>query len=98
VPDFAARLADALGLPFMPCVKQIRPNRPQKEMENSFQQVRNLDGTFKITDQCMEEPCLLIDDMVSSGWTFTVAAALLRQAGCSGVYPLALALNSPRMN
>jgi len=98
VPDFAARLADALGLPFVPCVEQIQENSPQKEMENSFQQVKNLDGTFSITDQCMEEPCLLIDDMVSSGWTFTVAAALLRQAGCSGVYPLALALNSPRMN
>jgi ATP-dependent DNA helicase RecQ len=98
VPDFAARLAKKLSLPFIPCVEQIRANRPQKEMENSFQQVRNLDGTFKITDQCMVKPCLLIDDMVSSRWTFTVGAALLRQAGCSGVYPLALALNSPRMN
>ncbi|MEA2083910.1 MAG: RecQ family ATP-dependent DNA helicase [Thermodesulfobacteriota bacterium] len=98
VPDFAARLADALGLPFVPCVEQIRANRPQKEMENRFQQVSNLDGVFNITDQCLEEPCLLIDDMVSSGWTFTVAAALLRQAGCSGVLPLALSLNSPRMD
>lgn len=98
VPDFAARLADALGLPFVPCVEQIRENRQQKEMENSFQQVSNLDGVFNITDQCQEEPCLLIDDMVSSGWTFTVATALLRQAGCFGVYPLALSLNSPRMN
>lgn len=98
VPDFAARLAEALGLPFVPCIEKIRANRPQKEMENSFQQVRNLDGVFHISDQCREEPCLLIDDMVSSGWTFTVASALLRQTGCSGVYPLALALNSPRMN
>lgn len=36
----------------------------------------------------------LIDDMVDSGWTFTVIAALLRQAGIDRVFPLALALNS----
>lgn len=44
------------------------------------------------------EPCFLVDDMTDSGWTFTVAAAVLRKAGCSAVFPLALALNSPRMD
>ncbi|BBL34628.1 ATP-dependent RNA helicase RhlB [Nitrosomonas stercoris] len=98
VPDFAARLAGALGLPFVPCIEKAYANRQQKEMENSFQQVKNLDGVFTITDQCLNGECLLIDDMVDSGWTFTVASALLRQAGCSAVYPMALALNSPRMD
>lgn len=97
VPDFAERLASALGLPFITCVEKTNANRPQKEMENSFQQVKNLDGVFTITDQCLQGACLLVDDVISSGWTFTVATALLRQAGCSAVYPMALALNSPRM-
>ncbi|MCF6266283.1 MAG: DEAD/DEAH box helicase [Desulfuromusa sp.] len=98
VPDFAARLADALGLPFIPCIEKVRTNSQQKDMENSYQQVKNLDGAFNIADQCLDEECLLIDDMIDSGWTFTVASALLRQAGCSAVYPMALALNSPRMD
>lgn len=98
VPDFAARLAGALRLPFVPCIEKAYANRQQKEMENSFQQAKNLDGVFTITDQCLNGECLLIDDMVDSGWTFTVASALLRQAGCSAVYPMALALNSPRMD
>ncbi|MEI7825383.1 MAG: RecQ family ATP-dependent DNA helicase [Chlorobiaceae bacterium] len=98
VPDFAALLAESLGLPFVPCIEKAFANRQQKEMENSYQQVRNLDGVFKITDQCLVGECLLIDDMVDSRWTFTVASALLRQAGCSAVYPMALALNSPRMD
>ena len=98
VPDFAARLADALGLPFVPCIEKIRANRPQKFMENSYQQVKNLDGVFAITDQCLNGECLLVDDMIDSGWTFTVASALLHQAGCTKVYPMALALNSPRMD
>jgi ATP-dependent DNA helicase RecQ len=98
VPDFAARLADALSLPFVPCIEKALANRQQKEMENGYQQVRNLDGAFNITDQCQDGECLLVDDMIDSGWTFTVASALLSQAGCSTVYPMALALNSPRMD
>ena len=34
---------------------------------------------------------LLVDDQIDSGWTMTVAAALLRDAGAPGVLPLALA-------
>lgn len=98
VPDFAVRLANALGLPFAPCIEKVLANRQQKEMANSFQQAKNLDGVFYINDKWMNGACLLIDDMVDSGWTFTVASALLRQAGCFAVYPLALALNSPRMD
>jgi predicted amidophosphoribosyltransferase len=58
---------------------------------NSFQQAHNLDGVFKINlDHNEYSPCLLIDDMVDSRWTFTVASALLRETGCTAVYPLAL--------
>jgi len=99
VPDFASRLANALGLPFVPCIEKARANSQQKYMENSYQQVRNLDGAFNINLEPKEYlPCLLVDDMIDSGWTFTVASALLRQAGCTKVYPMALALNSPRMD
>jgi len=99
VPDFATRLANALGLPFVPCIEKARANSQQKFMENSYQQVRNLDGAFNINLEPKDyQPCLLVDDMIDSGWTFTVASALLRQAGCTKVYPMALALNSPRMD
>ncbi len=103
VPDFAQRLAAALNLRFVPCLEKIGDNQAQKFMENSFQQAKNLDGVFNVTlapkiAPKAYAPCLLIDDMVVSRWTFTVGAALLRQAGCRAVYPLALALNSPRMD
>ncbi|HAJ80431.1 MAG TPA: ATP-dependent DNA helicase RecG [Fibrobacteres bacterium] len=99
VTDFTTRLASALSLPYISCIKKTRANRPQKEMENSFQQAKNLDGAFMVSlNSKMCSPCLLIDDMVDSRWTFAVASALLRQAGCTAVYPMALALNSPRMD
>ena len=103
VPDFAQRLAKALNMKFVPCIEKIKDNQRQKFMENSFQQAKNLDGAFSVTLEpkikpAAYAPCLLIDDMVDSRWTFTVATALLRQAGCRAVYPLALALNSPKMD
>jgi ATP-dependent DNA helicase RecQ len=99
VPDFAERLAAALHLPFHACIQKARANPPQKEMQNSFQQAHNLDGVFAVSlVDVPQGPCLLVDDMVDSRWTFTVATALLRQAGCEAVFPLALALNSPRMD
>ena len=39
-------------------------------------------------------PVLLVDDQIDSGWTMTVAAALLRDAGAPAVLPLALAVTA----
>jgi ATP-dependent DNA helicase RecQ len=36
-------------------------------------------------------PVLLVDDVIDTGWTMTVAARLLRRAGAGAVLPLALA-------
>ena len=66
-------------------------------MQNSFMQAANLDGVFDIDDAQMPEgPVFLIDDIVDSRWTFTVIAALLRETGCPAVFPVALAMSSPR--
>lgn len=43
-------------------------------------------------DQHPGAPILLVDDTISSRWTMTVAAGLLRRAGSGPVLPLALAL------
>jgi ATP-dependent DNA helicase RecQ len=42
----------------------------------------------------MDGPVLLVDDLVDSGWTVTLAAKLLRQAGARAVLPFALALTN----
>jgi ATP-dependent DNA helicase RecQ len=91
VPDFAARLAQRLGIPFVPAVHKVRSNQPQKLQQNRFHQCRNLDGVFGIVEEVLPDPVLLIDDVVDSGWTMTIVAALLRRAGSGPVWPLALA-------
>ena len=90
VPDFAQRLANALGIPFVNCVRKVRQNEPQKWQNNRFHQCRNLDGVFSVNAHIPPGPVLLVDDMIDSGWTMTVIAALLKQAGCERVYPLAI--------
>ena len=91
VPDYAERLAVALGLTFDPIVVKVKNNDPQKLQQNRFHQCRNLDGAFAVDRAVPNGPVLLIDDVVDSGWTLTVIAALLRQAGGGPVWPLALA-------
>jgi len=93
VSDLATRLSKGLEIPFIPCVKKVKQNRPQKEMLNSHRQAGNLDGVFEVDRDTMPSaPVLLVDDTVNSRWTITVIAALLREAGCPAVHPLALAI------
>ena len=92
VPDFARRLARRLELPFVECIQKVRDTEPQKTRANSFHQAQNLAGAFVVVgDNVGPEPVLLVDDMVDSGWTFTVLTWLLRRAGSGSVYPFALA-------
>lgn len=92
VPGYAQRLASALNLPFVQCVRKVKGNRSQKDMENSEMQTRNLNGVFEVDASVVRSgPVLLVDDTVDSKWTMTVIAALLRDAGSGPVYPFALA-------
>jgi ATP-dependent DNA helicase RecQ len=91
VPDLARRLAGALGLPFELVLVKADDRPEQKTMANSTQQARNVDGSLEVRGSVRPEPVLLVDDMVDSRWTFTVAAWLLRSAGSGEVWPLALA-------
>ena len=95
VPDFARRLAAALRVPFVAAVAKVKQNEPQKLMSNAVHQCRNLDGVFQVSGPFPPGPVLLVDDVVDSGWTLAVVAALLRQAGAGAVYPLALATTAP---
>jgi len=90
VPNFAKRLAAALGLPFHTVIAKTDERPEQKTMANSTQQARNIDGSLALTGSVPTGPVLLVDDMVDSRWTLTVSAWLLRQAGSGEVWPMVL--------
>ena len=95
VPDFAKRLAAALGAEPVEAVQKVKRNSEQKLMQNSTTQFRNVWDAFEIVET-RKGKCLLIDDIVDSGWTLTAIAIKLSQAGSGEVAPFALASSRPR--
>jgi len=96
VRDFAQRLAARLDLPFAAVLRKSQETQPQKEMQNSVLQLRNLLGAFAVEGAVPAGPVLLVDDVTDSGWTLTWLAVILRRHGSGPVYPFALAKASPR--
>jgi len=93
VPDLAARLAKRLGLPFRAALRKTDDRPEQKTMANSTQQARNIDGSLAVVkSSLLPGSVLLVDDMVDSRWTFTVATWLLRANGSGAVFPMSLAM------
>jgi ATP-dependent DNA helicase RecQ len=91
VPDFAARLAQSLGIPFHPVFRRTSEAPEQKTMQNSTMQARNVVGTISIDPQLPSGAVLLVDDIIDSGWTLTMAGYLLKVNGSGTVFPFTLA-------
>ena len=92
VPEFARRLAQALGVPYVDALERAGDNPPQREMANSAQQVANVRGQFRVTGAVPSEPGLLVDDVRYSGWTLAMVGGQLRAKGAGPVFPLVLSL------
>jgi ATP-dependent DNA helicase RecQ len=73
---------------------------PGPRRHNSAQRLASLWPAFAVPDEVgdalggLEGPVLAIDDRVDTGWTMTVAARLLRDAGAPAVLPLVLAMTA----
>ena len=93
VPDLARRLAERLGVPFVPAVQATRQHAPQADQHNTHHRLENLRGAFRadVPPEQRGRAVLLVDDVIDSRWTVAVVAALLRQRGAGAVYPFALA-------
>ena len=90
VPEFAERIAEALGLPCHRVLDRTQHHAEQKEMENSPHQAFNVFRSLGIRAEPAPGPALLVDDIVDSRWTMTVGAYLLRSHGSGEVFPLSL--------
>jgi ATP-dependent DNA helicase RecQ len=91
VPDFARRLAAALGLRFVALLEPVADRPSQREMANSVQQVANVRGAFAVSETPPPGACLLVDDLRFSGWTQAMVGGQLRRRGSNAVFPLVLA-------
>jgi ATP-dependent DNA helicase RecQ len=96
IESLGGRLARVGRLPLLGRVEGARGG-DGAGAQNSAQRLRALWGRFRLPAEvatelpCLQGPVLLVDDRVDSGWTMTVVARLLREAGAPAVLPLALA-------
>ena len=100
-PQLTRNLADGLArylqLPLVARWQVVDPGvAPGQGTANSAQRVAAVGRRFALAvDQPLDGgPVLLVDDLVGTGWTLTMAARALRAAGASAVLPLTLGVES----
>ncbi|MFC3985531.1 RecQ family ATP-dependent DNA helicase [Streptosporangium jomthongense] len=98
VGSLAERLAQVGRLPYLGELG-YRRGTPGRQF-NSAQRVQAVRATLAMPSALTEAvartggPVLLVDDRLDTGWTLTLAAAMLRHAGAPAVLPLTLAVTA----
>jgi ATP-dependent DNA helicase RecQ len=99
VESLGKALADIGRLPYLGSLA-YSGGGPGPRRHNSAQRLRTVWEALTVPEPlgpavaAAGGPVLLIDDRIESGWTMTVAARLLRQAGAAAVLPLVLAVTT----
>jgi ATP-dependent DNA helicase RecQ len=99
VGSLGQRIAAIGRLTYLGALGYATADGPGPRRHNSAQRLASLWRALIVPDElrdaltaaAMDAPVLLVDDQIDTGWTMTVAAALLRDAGAPAVLPLALA-------
>jgi ATP-dependent DNA helicase RecQ len=97
VGSLGQRIAAIGRLNYLGALGYATPDGPGPRRHNSAQRLASLWDAIVVPDELRDAlkasdgPVLLIDDQIDTGWTMTVAAALLRDADAPAVLPLALA-------
>ena len=98
VESVATALAGVGRLPYLGSLDLVGDGPVGEPGGNSAYRLQSVWGGFAVGGDVAQAlagltgPVLLVDDLVDSRWTLTVASRALRQAGASGVLPFALAL------
>lgn len=98
VSSLAAGIASAGRLELLPPLSLAGDARPLDRSTNSAYRLRDVWSRFEIPPDLsarlpgLTGPVLLVDDLVDSRWSLTVAGRLLRRHGATAVLPFALGL------
>jgi ATP-dependent DNA helicase RecQ len=100
ITSLGQRIAQVGRLPYLGSLGYASPDGPGPRRHNSAQRLRSLWHALTVPDDLRGAlarttgPVLLIDDRIETGWTMTVAAKQLREAGVPAVLPLAFAVTT----
>lgn len=90
----AQPFACALGAPFDEhLLARIAHRKPQSDTEDIFERHENIKGCFALAPgaEVQNKKIVLVDDVVTSGTTFTEAARILKRGGAKKILALAVA-------
>jgi ATP-dependent DNA helicase RecQ len=96
IASLASQIAGVGRMPYLGPLDYEGPAQPARQ-HNSAQRLRAvwssivIPGAMRTELARLEGPVLLVDDRIETGWTMTVAAMRLREAGAVAVLPLVLA-------
>jgi ATP-dependent DNA helicase RecQ len=90
VSSIAGRLAEVGRIPVVDVLEAVGPRPPSGVASGA--RAAAVAASLRVSPgaEVPSGPVLLVDDVTASGWTLTLAAALLREAGAGEVLPLVL--------
>ncbi len=100
ITSFGQRLARVGRLPYLGELAYASDADPGPRRHNSAQRLSSLWHALEVPGDVrdavagLDGPVLVVDDRIETGWTMTVAARLLREAGADAALPLALAVTA----
>lgn len=100
IASLAERISTIGRLPLLGQLDRVAGGPHTGQVHNSAHRLAGLWDAFTVSPALaaalgeLGGPVLLVDDRIVTGWTMTVAARLLRQAGAPSVLPFALAVDT----
>ena len=101
ITSLGQRVAAIGRLPYLGALAYASSDGAGPRRHNSAQRLRSLWSALEVPGELRDAiaaypggPGLLIDDRIETGWTMTVGAKLLMEAGTLAVLPLALAVTT----
>jgi ATP-dependent DNA helicase RecQ len=98
ITSLGQQISSVGRLPYLGALSYAGESWPGQRRHNSAQRLSSLWRAFEVPDGVrdalggLDGPVLVVDDRIETGWTMTVAARLLREAGATATLPFALAV------
>ncbi|MFH1346879.1 MAG: ComF family protein [Spirochaetota bacterium] len=89
----ARYIAEHFNLPLIESLKRVKKTKPQAQMKNKKERLKNISGCFKIInpDSIKEKNAILIDDVFTTGDTMNEAVKILKENRCGKIIALVAA-------
>lgn len=90
-------ISEITGVECLPLLKKTRKNKPQHKLRSDKRE-KNVRGVFRCVDKkaVKDKRVLIIDDIVTTGYTLAECARVLSVSGASKICGMTFAITSPK--